>query len=347
MKARASHSHARRGIAAGGNWIIDHIKLVDRWPHEETLALIHSVAHAGGGCPHNVLVGLARFGAGIPLEAIGLVGDDADGRFLLGELKRHGVDARQMRVTRKAPTSYTDVMSVRATGRRTFFHDYGANALLDADAFDFRGTNAKIFLLGYLLLLDRLDRPDPRFGTVAARVLAAAHRAGLKVAVDVVSEVSVRAPGVVLPALRHCDYCILNEVEAGCATGITIMHGDQLNPQNLKRAARKLLEGGVRELVCIHLREGGYAITPAGREVFQPSLRLPASWIKGAAGAGDAFNAGMLHGLHEEWDLQRCLRLAVCAAAACLNDPTTTGGMRQLQPALALAERFGFRRSVL
>jgi sugar/nucleoside kinase (ribokinase family) len=337
----------RRGIIAGGNWIMDHIKLVDRWPEQDTLAVIHGLTHGGGGGPHNVLVDIAKLGAGIPLEAIGLLGDDADGRFLLESLKHLQIGTRQMRVTRDAPTSYTDVMSVRSTGRRTFFHDYGANALLDDDAFDFTRTNARIFLLAYLLLLNRLDRPDRQYGTVAARVLARAQAAGLKTAVDVVSEVSPRAHGIVLPALKHCDYCILNEVEAGCATGISIIQHSGLSTQHLKRAARKLLDCGVRELVCIHVPQGGYVITRDGRELFQPSLRVPKEWIKGTAGAGDAFNAGMLYGLHEEWDLRECLELAVCSAAACLHHPTTTGGALRLKPTLALAKRFGFRKPIL
>jgi sugar/nucleoside kinase (ribokinase family) len=178
-------------------------------------------------------------------------------------------------------------------------------------------------------------------------VLARAQAAGLKTAVDVVSEVSPRAHGIVLPALKHCDYCILNEVEAGCATGISIIQHSGLSTQHLKRAARKLLDCGVRELVCIHVPQGGYVITRDGRELFQPSLRVPKEWIKGTAGAGDAFNAGMLYGLHEEWDLRECLELAVCSAAACLHHPTTTGGALRLKPTLALAKRFGFRKPIL
>lgn len=337
----------RTGIIAGGNWIIDHIKTVDTWPQEETLAVIRSCTHAGGGCPHNVLIDLARLRTGIPLEAVGLMGDDEDGRAILRDLKRHRIVSKQMRITKEAPTSYTDVISVRTTGRRTFFHDYGANALLDVDAFDFSKTRAKIFLLGYLLLLNALDQKDEKYGTRAARVLAAARSAGLKVAVDVVSEVSPRAPKIVLPALKHCDYCILNEVEAACATGIPITQSSVLSPQSLKLAARKLLRCGVRELVCIHVPQGGYAITRSGQEIFQPSLKLPNTWIKGSAGAGDAFNAGMLYGLHEDWPLQKCLKLAVCSAAACLNDPTTTGGMRSLKATLALADRFRFQKAIL
>ena len=65
-----------------------------------------------------------------------------------------------------------------------------------------------------MLLLDRLDLPDPVYGTVAAAVLQRAQEAGFKTSVDLVSEDSDRFAGIVRPALRFCDYCVLNEFEA-------------------------------------------------------------------------------------------------------------------------------------
>ena len=94
-----------------------------------------------------------------------------------------------------------------------FFHQRGANAFLKAGHFDFAEVRAKIFHLGYLLLLDGLDAPDAEFGTAAGRVFDQATRAGCKTSMDVVSEDGDRFAGVVLPTLPHVDYCILNEFE--------------------------------------------------------------------------------------------------------------------------------------
>jgi sugar/nucleoside kinase (ribokinase family) len=65
--------------------------------------------------------------------------------------------------------------------------------------------------------------------------------------------------------------------------------------------------------------------------------------IKGATGAGDAFAAGLLWGLHEDFPLPVCLRQAVSAAALCLGDPTTSEGLGPLADCLSLGEEFGFR----
>ena len=173
----APPSSARQGILAAGNWIIDHTKIIDVFPTQDALCNILGESFSNGGSPYNLLVDLARLGAPFPLEALGLIGDDADGESIRADCARHNIDARQLRTTRDAHTSYTDVMSVRATGRRTFFHQRGANALLDPEHFDFTASRAKFFHLGYLLLLDRLDQPDPAHGTVAAGLLAQARAA--------------------------------------------------------------------------------------------------------------------------------------------------------------------------
>jgi sugar/nucleoside kinase (ribokinase family) len=235
-------------------------------------------------------------------------------------------------------------MTEIAHGRRTFFHHRGANVLWDGRDIDFGKVKAKIFHLGYLLLLDALDEPDKQFGTKAARLLASAQKAGLTTSVDVVSEDSNRYSRIVTPALRHADYCILNEMEAGRTAGFKVREADgRLDTVALRHAAGALLQHGVQELVVIHFPEGAFARTRKGEDFWQSSLNVPAKYIAGTAGAGDAFCAGVLLGLHEEWDLPRCLLTGVCLAAACLSHPTCTQGVESLHSALALAKKFKLR----
>ena len=335
---------SRKGILAGGNWIIDHVKVIDTWPAQDTLVNILSSSNGTGGSPYNILIDLAKLGAPIPLAAVGLVGKDADGGLILEDCARFGIEAGALQQTTEAPTSYTDVMTVRDTGRRTFFHARGANALLDSPHFDFGKTQAKIFHLGYLLLLDKLDGPSETHGTVAAEVLARAQAAGLKTSIDVVSEDSDRFAKVVTPALPYVDVCIMNELEAERVTRSQIRRGEEIDRAALIDAMGWLLKAGVRERVVIHFPEGGVSL---GHDLVlheQGSVRLPANHIKGAAGAGDAFTAGVLFGWHEGLPISEWLRFGVCAAAANLSDETCTGGMKTLEECLALGERHGFRK---
>jgi sugar/nucleoside kinase (ribokinase family) len=333
------------GLLAGGNWIIDQVKIIDVYPQPEQLGNIRGQSQGTGGAPYNVLIGLAKSGAPFPLFAAGLVGDDALGAYIRNDCRRHKIDVRNLNSTSKAPTSYTDVMTEQGHGRRTFFHARGANALWQGADLDFSRSHPRIFHLGYLLLLDALDQPDPRFGTRAARLLASAQAAGIKTSVDVVSEDSDRFAKLVNPALKHVDYCILNEIEAGKTTGFKPRKPDgALDTVAVHHAAVALLQQGVRELVVIHFAEGAFARTRKGDDVWQSSLKLPPEYIAGTAGAGDAFCAGVLLGMHEGWELRRSLLTGVCIAAASLADATCTAGVKSLNTSLALAKKFGFGR---
>src|SRR4029079_12406576 len=130
---RNSTANSRRGVLAGGNWVIDQVKLIDVYPQPEQLANIRSEAQGTGGAPYNVLVDLAKLGAPFPLFGAGLVGKDAFGAEILEDCKKNNIDTKHIGVSSKASTSYTDVMTEKGNGRRTFFHNRGANALWEGD----------------------------------------------------------------------------------------------------------------------------------------------------------------------------------------------------------------------
>src|SRR5438477_8999048 len=95
----------RTGIAAAGNWIVDHVKIIDFWPQQDTLANILAISHGNGGSPYNVLKDIAILGAPFPLEAIGLIGRDADGEEILDDCRAHSIATAQLKMTDRAPTS--------------------------------------------------------------------------------------------------------------------------------------------------------------------------------------------------------------------------------------------------
>lgn len=345
MKSKSAPSY--KGLLAGGNWIIDQVKLIDTWPQPGMLSNIRQQTFGTGGAPFNVLVGLAKSGVDFPLYGTGLIGQDALGKDILSICKENHIDTRLIGVTHKAPTSFTDVMTEQGGGRRTFFHARGANALWRGDDLNFEKLRPRIFHLGYLLLLDVLDEPDAKFGTKAARLLAQAQAAGVRTSVDVVSENSDRFARIVNPALKHVDYCILNEIEAGRTTGFKVRDEQgNLDTVAVKHAAGALLQQGVKEIVVIHFPEGAFARTRKGEDHWQSSVKIPADFIAGTAGAGDAFCGGVLMALHEGWDLQKALQTGVCIAAASLSQASCTDGIKSLSSSLALGKKYGYRPPV-
>ncbi len=333
---------ARSGVMAGGLFIVDHTKLIDHYPEPEGLAEFSESHVANGGGAFNLLVDLARLGAGFPLEAVGRVGDDGDGESVLSLCRAHGIDARQLRQTPGVSTSSTDVMTERQSGRRTFFHCRGANALLDVDDFDLAGSSARLLYLGYPMLLDRLDAPHAGEGTRGAELLRRARQAGFTTCVDFVTAPRERFAGIAPAILRHTDICLMNELEAERSTGVVLREGGRLAAERLDDAARALLDLGVGSCAAIHAPEGAHARATTGETARIGSVRLPRELILGTAGAGDAFAAGFLTLWHQGGALEERLHAGAAAAATCLLDATTSGGVRSLDKCLAFARQHGF-----
>lgn len=334
----------RSGVLAGGNWIIDRIKVIDRYPEQDGLARILEQSTGNGGSPYNLLKDLARLGAPFPLSGAGLVGEDDDGSFILEDCRAQGIEASHIRRTAAAPTSHTDVMTVKSTGRRTFFYQPGANRLLDRKDVPLEDSRARIFHLGYLLLLDRLDELDSDGLTGAARLFRSAQSLGFKTSSDVVSEDSDRVDGIINASLPAINYFFPNEREAARIAGVSIKCGDGVDWEGLSRAAQKMIDRGVNDLVCIHCPRGVLARTASGNEFRQASVELPVDRVVGAVGAGDAFAAGVLFGLHEGWDIEASLRLGVCSAASSLMHPASSEGVMPWRECLQLGQTFGFGR---
>lgn len=326
----------RKGIVSAGNWLSDTIKFIGHYPSVGNLVTIEKIDQGFGGCAHNVLADLARMQTGIPLYAGGCVGKDALGDEIFSTCEKLGINADGMcRVD--AATSYTDVMADMSNGTRTFFHHRGANALFGPEHVEKITAEAKIFHLGYLLLLDRMDAKDEEYGIVAARVLDGLQKRGYKTSVDVVSEEGNRFREVILPCLPYMDYFIVNEVEAGACVGHNLRDADgNIVLDEVKAAAHFLIENGVKEAVAIHFPEGGYALRKSGEECFVPSFRVEPKDIVSSVGAGDAFCAAMLYALHEELPLEKALRVANAAARFNLFSATSTDGA----PTVAEIEEF-------
>ena len=317
----------RRGIISAGTWLVDNVKIIEQYPARGNLTTISRVEKGLGGCSHNVLADLAGLGTDLPLYAGGCIGRDALGDYMQREIARLGIDGHNMLVLPDAATSYTDVMSERDGGIRTFFHFRGANARLGAEQVLQMETQARIFHLGYLLLLDELDSPDPEYGVVAARVLKGLQRQGYETSVDVVSEEGDRFRRVVEPCLPYIDYLIVNEIEAGAVCGLQLRDPKGvLLHDRMEEAAETLVQRGVGCLCAIHCPEGGYARTRDGESSWCSSVPVAAKQIISSVGAGDAFCAGMLYAQHEGMPLHDALRFANASARFNLFSATSTGG---------------------
>jgi sugar/nucleoside kinase (ribokinase family) len=286
---------------------------------------------------------LRRLDPETPVETIGLVGDDDNGRFLLAECDAFGVERSQMRVTADAPTFSVDAFTVAGGGRRTHFFHPGAAALMNPDDVDLSRTTARVLHLGLPGAHRTMDAPwrGEAHGWVA--VLKAARALGIETNLELMTIEAERLAGLVRPCLPHLDMLVVNDFEIGAATGVDTRAGEQTNCAAVRRALQAALASGPMRFVAAHFPEGAFAAGRDGSFFALGSVAAPQSAIAGANGAGDAFAAGFLYGLHEGWDLPRALALAHCAAAASMRAISTTAGVASWRECLALGERWGFR----
>ena len=340
---------ATGGVVCAGSILIDYVVVVDRWPAENSLATIHRQEKTGGGGPFNIIKDLRAMDENLPLCLVGLLGNDDNGRWLRDDCQRSRIDTEQLLVSDDAtPTSYTYVISVESTGRRTFFNQRGTNALLNEQHFDFEylvnRKHYRLFYLGYLTLLDGLDRIVEN-ETVAARVLRQAKQHGLETIVDFVSVHNTNYSAIARLTLPYVDHLIINELELGL---ILERSFQQATVSDIEQAARVLVETyGVQRTVTVHFDRGAVCVSRDERgdlECFlQGSLCLPSGFIKGAVGAGDAFAAGVIYGIHRAWSIQERLLGGICVAGMCLRDATSYAGVGTMDECVALKERFQCR----
>jgi len=336
----------RRGVVCVGSIIADLCKVIDTYPPLDHLATIEQVTTSTGGPGLNMAVDLSLLGADFPLWMEGAIGDDQHGAFVLGECARLGIDTGGVTTIAGTPTSFTDAMVERDGGRRTYFHHQGANARFDASTVDLTRFGARILHAGAPGLHHLMDAPLPGGGNGWSALLSRAQAAGMHTNLEMVDLDPARLRTLVDPCLPHLDSIVINELEAGALTGIEAPAPDPAGPVDwsaIETMARRLLDRGVGELAVVHFPAGCVAATRDGRTWRQGSVQVPRAQVRNTTGAGDAFAAGILFGVHEAWPIERCLLLGAASAAASLRSPHTSAGIGPAEQCIAEADADGYR----
>ncbi|MBR5124411.1 MAG: carbohydrate kinase family protein [Clostridia bacterium] len=332
----------RIGIAVAGNILTDEVKVIESFPEKGMLVNITAMSRAVGGSVPNTIISLAKIDPTLPLSAIGRRGDDEGGRYAEGEMQRCGVDTSGVLVDSAAPTGFSDVMTLRDTGERTFFHHRGANARFVPEDIPLDTLTCRMLHVAYIHLLDGFDAPDAEYGTTLARFLKAVQERGIATSIDVVSSLNERFAPVVKAALPYTDNAIMNEIEACGVSGLPARDGDgKLILENIRTTMEQLMACGVGQRVIIHCPEAGFCLNRDGEFTVVPSLKLPAGYIKGTVGAGDSFCAGCLYGIYRGYTDGEILEFASGAAACNLAAEDSVSGMRDAGYVRELIERFG------
>jgi 5-dehydro-2-deoxygluconokinase len=275
---------------------------VDLYPEQigVSLAEIRTFAKSLGGSPTNVAVGAARYGH--RSAVITKVGDDGFGVYARVALREFGVDDRYVGTdpSLRTPLVFCEIYPPDRFPLLFYREPKAPDINLEPEELDYDAIrDARIFWTTGTGLSDEPSRS----ATVAA--LEARGRSGITVHDLDYRPTLWPEPGEAgdrqKAALVHATVAVGNREEVSVAVG----DGE---PEEL---AGRLLDIGV-ELAIVKLGPAGVLVAWDGEMERVPAV--PVEVVCGV-GAGDAFGAGLCHGLLEGWDTVRTIRFAGAAGA--------------------------------
>jgi len=138
----------RSGVLCVGTITVDHAKKIEHLPELETLVIIDEVSSSTGGPGLNIAFDLKQLDPSLSVEAIGCLGSDTDGEFILEQTKAFGLVNDRMQRSDSKLTGFTDALTLKANGKRTFLFHTGSNDELSFDSIDIDLHHPKILHIG-------------------------------------------------------------------------------------------------------------------------------------------------------------------------------------------------------
>ena len=281
---------------------------IPRAPEEGELILAGDIALETGGCATNTGVDLVKLGGRVGL--IGKVGNDIFGEFIIREMKAKGLETRGIKISPSAPTSKTMIINVISQDRR-FIHTLGANGELSYEDIDLDMIAvAKILYVGGYLVIPKLDQK------ALTKIFQFARGKGLKTVLDVVVPAEAgeeyRAENTLAQLLPYTNVFVPNDDEARLLTG----------KEELKNQAEVFLNYGCETVVITRGEKGAFLKTKK-ETISSPAFKIE---VVDPSGAGDAFDAGLIMGMLQNWAWPRTLEFAsAVGASACTKLGCTPG----------------------
>ena len=296
-------------------------------PGREPLLQTRTLEVHIGGAEANVGVSLARFGHEVAM--LGTVADNALGRAALGELRRHGVETGGVHLAQGRMGLYFLATGAGHRPSEVLYDRAGsAFALAPATGYDWP---ALLDGAGWLHVSGITPALGAGTATAAAEAVRAAVGLGLRVSFDGNFRPALWAawdadPAAMLrPLLESAEIAFADHRDIDVVLGTDTNAGDLPHAQRFARAASRAFEAFPRlqRLTCTtraqssveHHALGALMATREGALHRVEPLEL--AGIVDRIGGGDAFAAGVLHGLASGWDDLDSLRFG--HAAGCLK----------------------------
>ncbi len=300
-----------KSIIALGDTNIDLIIQLPKRQPGQTGPLSAEPRLFGGGTVANVAVGLARLG--MPTSFVGMVGDDAYGRYAQQDLENEGIDLRGVRWAKDAPT-LTVIAFIDSQGERTISAwppRGGAHFKMQPDDIDADMIRNAAWLHTSGMCMGEAPAQEAMlYG------MQIAQEAGVPVSFDLNLRLELWnwRKGQRETVERAVE---LSDVVLGSAAEEIIPLAG--NPD--REAAARILSGGKRTIIARLGKDGALAVSPT-ETVHVPSFETK---IVDTIGAGDAFDAGFIAGSVQGFTLVDAVQWGNAVAAFKLGRASARG----------------------
>ena len=260
----------------------------------------------GGGCYFIDELTMAVSGAagvaaiagakmGLKTLAVGGVGEDLMGDWVLQRLNHFGVDTSMMQHNPGWKTS-SSIVTTRIDGSRPALHMKGATGNFVVEPEDFaKVADAKVVHLGGVGLMDAMD------GAANAKLIRFAKEQGCITTVDIFAGSADDLPDVAA-VLPYTDYFMPSIEEARALSGL----------DDLIDCTKFFHDHGVACCVFTLGGDGAYYSHTDGTRFRIPAFDIR---VKCTCGCGDAFDAGYAVALCKGFDPETAVRFAQATSA--------------------------------
>ncbi len=254
---------------------------------------IDEMALAVSGAAGSAAIVAAKHG--LSVQAVGGVGVDDMGDWVIQRLKHFGVDTENMeRLTEFATSS--SIVTTRPDGARPALHRKGATGgfYVTDEQFD-AVLDTKILHVGGVGLMHAMDKGRTK------ELMQEAKARDCITTLDVFAA-SQEDFSLIEPLLPFTDYFMPSEEEAMALSGLT----------DFEKVCSLLLEKGAKAVVLTLGEDGAMYRDQTGLSFELPAYDID---VVCTCGCGDCFNAGFATGLHLGLTPQNCVRMAQASSA--------------------------------
>ncbi len=283
---------------------------IDCIPEEGSFILVDNISFFPGGCPTNTAIVTAKFN--LKTSIISVIGNDAIGKILLSELLKCNVNTNPIVIIDNTDTGKSIIL-LRKTKDRVILHYTGANNQLCIKNIDFNliAESKSVLISSYISGLPNLKKND------VINIFKHAKENGRLTFLDVLIDPNENNPiNYLLGLLEYTDFLLINRDEGKLLTGYT----------DYKKQANILMKNKANNVIIKLGKEGSFFKNDSMEYKAAPYKVISVD----PAGAGDAFNGGIIYGCIQNWNIKKILSFANIVGASAVTKCGCTSGVYSL-----------------